>query len=150
MKEAPNLDQQSPPQRTVVILSCVKSKREYPCLAQDMYISPLFQKMLHYAQAADPDHIFILSAKYGLLQPTDTIEPYEKTLNGMSKRERSVWSQNVLFKLRSLCDLEGDKFIFLAGKPYREGLLPYISHYELPMEGLTFGRQLQWLTKAHS
>ena len=34
----------------IVLLSCVKSKRSYPCRAGDMYISPLFQKMMAYAR----------------------------------------------------------------------------------------------------
>jgi hypothetical protein len=29
--------------------------------------------------------------------------------------------------------------------PYRENLAPHLKHYEVPMEGLAFGKQLQWL-----
>ena len=43
-----------------------------------MYISPLFQKMMAYAERLNPKGIFILSAKYGLLNPNDIIEPYER------------------------------------------------------------------------
>ena len=53
----------------VVLLSCVKSKRARRCRAGDMYISPLFQKMMAYAESLRPNRIFILSAKYGLLAP---------------------------------------------------------------------------------
>lgn len=41
-----------------------------------MYISPLFQKMMAYAESLKPKQL-ILSAKYGLLRPDDLIEPYE-------------------------------------------------------------------------
>ena len=37
-------------------------------------LSPLFQKMMAYAQSLKPQSIFILSAKYGLLS-TDTVTP---------------------------------------------------------------------------
>jgi hypothetical protein len=53
----------------VVLLSCVKSKRATRCRAGDMYTSPLFQKMMAYAKSLHPKHVFILSAKYGLLDP---------------------------------------------------------------------------------
>ena len=33
----------------IVLLSCVKSKRDHRCRAGDMYISALFQKMMAYS-----------------------------------------------------------------------------------------------------
>jgi len=103
--------------------------------------------MLLYAQRLRPQKIFILSAKYGLLKPDDVIAPYEKTLKTMNTSERSAWAANVLSRLCKEADLQEDKFIFLAGAPYRENLVHHIRHYEVPMEGLSFGRQLQWLTE---
>ena len=132
---------------TIVCISCVKSKRTSTCAAKDMYTSPLFRGMLLYAQQLRPQKIFILSAEYGLLKPDDVIDPYEKTLKNMKTSERSAWAGNVLSKLCQEADLQEDKFIFLAGAPYRESLIRHIRHYEVPMEGLSFGRQLQWLTE---
>lgn len=129
----------------VVLLSCVKSKRARRCRAGDMYISPLFQKMMAYAESLRPKRIFILSAKYGLLAPDDEIEPYELTLKKMKTDERRRWAKDVIVALRQSCDLEADPFVFLAGVPYRENLVPHIRHYTVPMEGLDFGTQLQWL-----
>jgi cytoplasmic iron level regulating protein YaaA (DUF328/UPF0246 family) len=129
----------------VVLLSCVKKKRAQRCRAGDMYISPLFQKMMAYAQGLKPKRLFILSAKYGLLAPDDVIEPYELTLKKMKTAERRAWAEKVLVALRRDCDLDADQFVFLAGVPYRENLVPHIRHYTVPMEGLDFGTQLQWL-----
>lgn len=129
----------------IVLLSCVKSKRDQRCRAADMYTSPLFQKMMAYAQSLKPRRIFILSAKYGLLSPEDTIEPYEQTLKTMKAGERRAWARGVLSALRQNCDLETDDFVFLAGDAYRQNLVPHIKHYTVPMEGLAFGKQLQWL-----
>jgi hypothetical protein len=39
---------------------------------------------------------FILSAKYGLVDPGQVIEPYEMTLNRMGRRERQAWAERVL------------------------------------------------------
>lgn len=38
--------------------------------------------------------------------------------------------------------------IILAGDKYRRGLLPHLTSYELPLEGLRIGEQLQFLGPA--
>jgi hypothetical protein len=133
------------PENPVVCISCVKSKRSHACAAKDMYTSPLFQGMLAYARKLQSKRIFILSAKYGLLNLDEVIEPYEKTLRNMKGPEKKAWAEDILAKLRHETDLQEDRFVFLAGMPYRENLLPHIKYYEVPMEGMPFGRQLQWL-----
>ena len=136
--------------KKIVCISCVKSKRDRRCKASDLYVSPLFTKMLEYAKNQTPDRIFILSAEYGLLEQDDEIEPYEKTLNTMKKVERQQWAAKVLAQLRAKADLQSDEFIFLAGSRsgsrYRELLTPHIRQFSVPMENLSFGRQLAWLT----
>jgi cytoplasmic iron level regulating protein YaaA (DUF328/UPF0246 family) len=131
----------------IVLVSCVKSKRDEPCRAGEMYTSALFHKMMAYAQCLKPKRIFILSAKYGLLSPDDMIEPYEQTLKTMKTAERRTWARGVLSALRQNCDLDADTFVFLAGDAYRQNLVTHIKHYTVPMEGLAFGKQLQWLER---
>ena len=64
----------------IVLISCSSMKSENKCKAQDMYISPLFKLSLQYALSICADKIFILSAKYHLLELDDVIEPYNVTL----------------------------------------------------------------------
>jgi uncharacterized protein DUF6884 len=104
-----------------------------------MYTSPLFQKMTAYAQSLKPKSIFILSAKYGLLRTDTIIDPYEQTLKNMKSAERHRWAQDVVSESRKRCDLDADNFVFLAGMPYRENLVPQLKHYAVPMEGLAPG-----------
>ena len=131
----------------VVLISCVSKKLRHKSKAQDLYISPLFKKNLQYAKSLNTDKIFILSAKYGLLRLNEKIEPYDKTLNKMRSNEIKEWANSVLNQLKKSTDLENDEFIFLAGNNYREFLLPHIKQYNIPMQGLSIGKQLQWLTK---
>ena len=131
----------------VVLISCVSKKLNYKSLARDLYVSPLFKKNLQYAKSLRPDKIFILSAKYGLLNLNDVIEPYNKTLNDMRSFELNDWSSSVLSELKKLVDIESDEFIFLAGVNYRKFLIPHLNHYKIPMLGLGIGRQLQWLSE---
>ena len=131
----------------VVLISCVSKKLNYKSKAQDLYVSSLFKKNLQYAKSLNPDKIFILSAKYGLLRLNEEIEPYNKTLNKMRSKEIKEWANSVLNQLKKSTDLENDEFIFLAGNNYRKFLLPYLKHYKIPMQGLSIGKQLQWLSK---
>jgi hypothetical protein len=131
-----------------VLIACASGKRGYPCRAADLYQSDLFRKSLQYAEALRPDSIFILSAKHGLLPPEEEIEPYDLTLNRMSAVDRRTWAERVLRKLAEVGDLEEDRFTFLAGSRYREHLLPRIRHGDVPMAGLTIGRQLKFLKDA--
>ena len=129
----------------IYLISCVKSKQDYSCRSEDMYVSTLFKKMLRYAKKNNPNHIFILSAKYGLLELSDVIAPYEETLNKMKRQERDEWSKMVLGQLKKKGNLEKDSFVFLAGKKYRECLITAIKQFSVPMENLPIGKQLQWL-----
>ncbi len=130
-----------------VLISCVKTKLSYPAKAKDLYISDLFKKLHAYGKQLNPNAIFVLSAKYGLLKSNDIIDPYELTLNKMPIKEVKIWSQQVIEKLGECTDLQNDNFIILAGEKYRRFLLPHIQHYEIPLYGLTFGEQLSWLKK---
>jgi hypothetical protein len=131
-----------------VLLSCASKKLPHPALAKDLYVSTLFQLGLRYAQSMHPDLIFILSAKYGLVDPNQRLEPYNETLNTKRDREVRFWAETVLQQLRARADLDRDTFIFLAGEKYRRHLIEMIKHYQVPLSGLTIGRQLQYLSNS--
>jgi len=131
----------------IVLISCVSKKLENKSKAKDLYLSSLFTKSLKYATSIKPDNIFILSAKYGLVGLNQEIEPYDITLNKMYPNEIKDWAKIVLNQLNKSTDLKIDEFIFLAGNNYRKHLLPEITNYKIPMEGLRIGEQLRWLTK---
>jgi len=133
--------------KTIVLISCVKKKLPHKAKARDLYISNLFRLSLEYAISLKPDTIYILSAKYCLTTLDQEIEPYEKTLNKMSVKERKKWAQKVLFQLRDVADVKNDIFIFLAAERYRKYLLSEIVKYDLPLAHLRIGEQLQFLKK---
>jgi len=133
----------------IVLISCVSKKQAHKSKAKDLYISPLFKYNLKFAKSFSPDKIFILSAKYGLLDLDKEIGPYNQTLNKMSQAEIKDWSKQILSDLRKEANLEKDEFIFLAGERYRKYLLPEIKNYKLPLKGLGIGKQLKFL-KEHT
>ena len=136
--------------KNIVLISCVKKKLNRKATAEKIYTSSLFKKNLIYAKSLKPNEIFILSAKHGLLKLTDEIEPYDKTLNKMRVNERKKWSKSVINQLKTLADLKNDQFTFLAGEKYRNYLLTELDHVKITMEGLSFGKQLQWLKKQNN
>lgn len=135
--------------RVITIVPCVSKKRETPQLARDLYISPLFVKASAYAENTS-DEWYIISAKYGLVRPSDFIEPYNVTLNTMKAKERRKWAAWVFSDLEPLLQ-KTDTVVFLAGVKYREYLVKKVEklgcRVEIPMKGLRIGEQLRWLNK---
>lgn len=130
----------------IFLVACVGEKLERRAPAKELYISSWFKKARRFVEDAGQPW-YILSALYGLVPPDEEIDPYEQTLNKMTKRERDTWAENVQ---RSLDEVEITTVIFLAGVRYREGLTDYLEDRNvrtiIPMEGLGIGKQLRWLT----
>lgn len=130
-------------ERPVVLISCVKTKRAYPCAAKDLYESTLFRAQREYAETV-AQYWFILSAKYGLLTPDTKIEPYEQTLNNVGIAERRAWAERVATALKGKIS-PGTKVVITAGENYCRFLTPLIeawgSRVERPLKGLRMGFQ---------
>jgi len=133
--------------KTIVLISCVSKKLAHSARARNLYVSPLFRLNLTYAESLKPDAIYVLSAKHGLLALEDQIDPYELTLNTMGSGQIRAWASGVVSQLVAVADLKRDRFVFLAGDKYRKFLVPHLTHFEVPMAGLTIGRQLQFLSQ---
>ncbi len=133
--------------KKIVLISCVKSKLTIPAKAKDLYTSDLFRSALQYAYFLKADKIFILSAKYGLVELDQVIAPYEMTLKTIGEPQKRAWANTVINALRQKTNLQSDLFIILAGKDYRKFLLPSLKHYQVPLEGLAFGQQLHELKR---
>ena len=129
----------------IVLISCVSKKLQHEAKARELYQSPLFKMSFEYASSLKPDRIFILSAKYGLLDPEKVIEPYNTTLNKMKPADICKWAKIVVEELNKVTDIQNDHFIFLAGERYRKYIIHHIKSREIPMDGLSIGKQLKFL-----
>jgi hypothetical protein len=121
----------------VGLVGCGKLKEEHPCRAKEMYRGVLFRYASAYCER-NYDKWYILSAKYGLLEPDCLIEPYDMTLVGMGNVERLAWQKKVV----NLLDMRHEYYLH-AGKNY---WLPGIN-LRTPMKGLGIGEQLAWYKK---
>ena len=138
--------------KTLGLISCTKSKQNYPCKASEMYsASDLFRKAYSYA-TKNYDFVAILSAKYGLLFPDDKIEPYDLTLNDMNSLRRREWAEKVFNQMRSRLNLHDfHKAFFHAGEKYRQHIIPKLENVgircEVPLKHLGIGKQKAWYKK---
>lgn len=129
----------------IVLISCASKKISHKAKAKDLYISPLFKMNLKFAKTFNPKKIFVLSAKYFLVDLNEEIEPYNVTLNTMSSYDVKDWANNVINMLIKVSDLKNDEFIILAGEKYRKYLVPKIKNYIIPLKGFGIGKQLHYL-----
>ena len=132
---------------TIALVSCVKSKVPGRCRAKDLYTSPLFRYMRAYAER-HADRWFILSARYGLVDPEKAINSYEQTLNGTAVAERREWAGKVKKQMRESGLFEDrPSFLWLAGNAYKKELasmLPENEHID-PLAGMGIGKRMSWL-----
>lgn len=129
----------------IVLISCVGKKKPRKSKAKELYDSTWFCYAWSYAQPLNAAKAFILSAKYGLIDPETEILPYEETLKTKTNREIRSWADTVLTSLRQKTYITNNKFIILAGEKYRRHVVGSLPNHIVPMEGLGIGRQLKWL-----
>jgi hypothetical protein len=129
------------------LVGCVKTKRPQAAPAEDLYVSPLFagRRAAVEARAAQ---WFILSAEYGLLDPHQVIEPYDRVLASLPVALRREWSRVVVDVLRHrLGDLAQYRLEIHAGRSYfgfglEAALRAAGAGVCIPTAGLAQGHQL--------
>lgn len=131
----------------IVLLGCGAAKARESRRAIDMYIGGLFRCSRMYCERIGGPH-FILSARFGLLDPQRVIEPYDATLQRAATRR--AWSALVLEALDVVTD-EDRELVVLAGSAYVDGWargLEAAGRIVLaPMRGLDLYQRLGWLRR---
>jgi len=127
----------------IALIACTSKKSEEAkgtkVAAKDLYVSPLFRMAYAYAEKLGVDRVYILSAKYGLLEPGDPVDWYNETLLKQRVPERRAWAERVLSALQAKgVNMKEDTFYLLAGKIYYQYLLGEgkLQNYVLPYKGL--------------
>jgi cytoplasmic iron level regulating protein YaaA (DUF328/UPF0246 family) len=122
----------------VALIGCSSKKRDFPCMAKEMYMGSLFKKSILYCDKLKISY-YILSAKFGLLSPEKIISPYDMSLNKEGISFRKKWSKKVNKQLQNK---KINEVIILAGIKYHE-FITIKKHTPLLYKPLGF--QLQWL-----
>lgn len=126
---------------TIGLVGCGKGKLERAARARDLYTGALFRKASAYC-SANYAVWFILSAKHGILEPNEVIDPYDLSLKDMPLAARQTWAHRVLKQIDERGLSEG-KFYIHAGERYSEHPEPSLNSERL-LRGLSIGKQLAW------
>jgi len=131
----------------VALVGCVAGKLDRPAAARDLYTSPLFVKSRAFAERFDA--WAILSARHGLVMPSQVIEPYDETLTKMKAEQRRAWWVMVGRQLREKWPEAWamPTFTCLAGSLYLGGMTGL--RYRDPMRRHGIGERLRWLNAAN-
>ena len=138
--------------RCIGLVGCVKEKRSIPCAARDLYTSTLFAGRRRDVERSC-DQWWILSAQHGLIQPSQTLAPYDLALKGQTRAALRSWAAWVLTTFDTFVDAApGDLIEFHAGAEYRDfGLAAGLQQRGLvvvnPTQGLSFGQQLAFYSR---
>lgn len=141
----------------VCLIACSAVKARHPMRAEDLYQGDLFRKSLAWARLTGRfQEILVLSAKHGVVQLEQVVEPYNMTLNDVGTEDRRLWAQVVardLMNRFSASDVPIE-FVALAGRSYMEELSLELqvvmpsAELSRPLTGLGIGEQKAWLKKA--
>lgn len=142
------IDRQLVSNADVILVGCVKSKRATAAAAKDLYTSTLFTKERAYAERSTVPW-YILSAKYGLIEPDEWLEPYEMYLPQTTRSYRHSWGAHVAQQLEGREGPLSQKLVEIhAGAAYVDALLPPLTSLGAivtqPLEGLRMGERLAW------
>ena len=141
----PNTDRRS----DVILVGCVKNKRDRRGAAKDLYDSQLWYGRRRYAERSRRPW-FILSAKHGLVDPDQPLEPYDRRLSELPGGQRRAWGEDVASNLEErLGSLKGKALEIHAGeKEYVVPLEPPLrrrgARLVLPLQGIDQGSQGAW------
>lgn len=134
----------------LVLVGCVKTKNTARSAAKDLYSSPLWRYRRAYAECLGVPW-YILSALYGLLDPDQRVDTYDRALSDLRVEDRRAWSTLVLDELKLRVPLMRNKLIEIhAGGTYvnhglKAGLRDARAVVHRPLARIAgVGRQLAW------
>jgi hypothetical protein len=135
----------------IALIACTKSKAAQAVPAALLYRSPLFRKSLLYALGT-ADRIYILSAKHGLLEMDEVVDPYELSIKDLTPPQKLAWTAKVSEKLTKIL-APRDKVQLLAGLEYTRPLLPVFHQIGCqiasPLAGKSLGHRISWLGRTN-
>ena len=142
--------------RRVALIGCGKAKLDHEAPARELYTSNLFRLSVAWAER-HCDAWYVVSARYGLVEPDTVLRPYDYSLAEMRVSELEAWTSRVVSMLAH--HERAARVVLLAGGRYRQlaGTMRWSMHpavnfhrgavaaVEEPLEGLGIGRRLHWL-----
>jgi hypothetical protein len=105
----------------IIVIGCGRHKKKSPTLAKDLYTSERFKRSKAIATNIEAN-FFVLSAKHGLLEPNQIVEPYDVEISTLDEQKKILWAESVLKSIATFRN--GAAVTILAEKDY---VLPLIA-----------------------
>lgn len=107
----------------ILLVSCGKRKSSVSCQAKEMYNSFRFQQIKTIAENLKV-RWYIMSAKYGLLDPESIIEPYDMCLSNCSDKYQQQWAKGIVGKFIGIN--KSTTFAVIANDEYSRNVVPML------------------------
>jgi len=128
----------------IALIACCKTKKEGIMKAKDIYISQLFKGYYNIAKK-ECDKIYILSARYGILNENDYISSYQETLNDKTEYEKKLYAYKIYQDLSKILN-SNDIIYWYAGENYKKYLTKVIKNKQIHYsQNLRIGKILKKL-----
>jgi cytoplasmic iron level regulating protein YaaA (DUF328/UPF0246 family) len=127
--------------RTIALVSCGGPKVAERARARNLYTGSLFRDARAWAMK-HADDWRILSAKWGLVDPDEFLDPYDLSMDDLDRNDREVWGRHVRAELRKE-GLWNDRLVLFAGVKY-ESAVEGAPNVEKPLAGLGTGYRRHW------
>ncbi len=135
--------------RQLTLVACVSGKLDHAAPAEELYQGQWWKAAKGFAQMR-PGSWYALSARHGIVSPSQMLAPYDETLIGKPKTERIQWSEKVIEQLGAIA-APGAEITFVTGRKYREFVIPKLLTNpnevwtaRVPAAGLNIGQQIQF------
>ncbi|SFL38148.1 DUF6884 domain-containing protein [Geodermatophilus ruber] len=134
----------------VVLVGCSSSKAPTPRPAAELFTGGAFGKARDLARSSGLPW-YVLSAKWGLLDPDEVVAPYDVYLGDRSTEYRTAWGAWVVAQLADRHDLRGAVVEVHAGRTYCDPLAAPLAAagatLHQPLAGLRQGERLAWYAR---
>ena len=119
--------------KKIALLSCTKDKLPYKSKVKDLYSASIyFKNTLQKIQKENFDYIYVISAKHGVLELNQEINPYDFTLSQLKVLEKRDWARSILNQLKEKnIDIIKNNFYSFLDKEYLDWLNPYLKNIYL-------------------
>ncbi len=130
----------------IAIIGCGAAKKDGHHAARDLYMGNLFKAHLRFAERLKPRELFVVSAKYGLVQIDEELESYELKLADLDRGELGSWRRRVALDVEALTEM-GELVVILSGEFYASWSDACHRRLSQPFAGLMVGERLQFVSR---
>ena len=124
---------------SAILVGGGRAQLSEPAVARDLYVSPLFARRRARAEASGVPW-FVVSGRWGLLEPGDVLAPYSFSLAEQSVNYQRAWGRFVAEQLCLVSSVgRGDVVEICAGAVYAAALTAPIEYLGARVRRVTVG-----------